>query len=200
VTASVRVYISGPMSLGDRAENVRRGIEAGDFFVDRGVAALVPHFSHHPQARPCEPGTPHYERVVASDLAWVEVADAVLLLEGRSSGAERECAHARRHGVPVFTDRTECLVYLMGLKVLRSFTSRWSHGPSAGAQGDADRTVGGAAGHERGGRGQEAGGSAAGGQVAAGARERPRARRAQVPSRGIRHLGRPPAARSLGRA
>jgi hypothetical protein len=125
VTSSVRVYISGPMSLGERAENVRRGIEAGDFFVDRGVAALVPHYSAHHQARPCEPGTGTYERVVASDQGWVEAADAVLLLPGESRGAERECDHARRVGVPVFTDREACLAYLLGLKALRVFVARF---------------------------------------------------------------------------
>lgn len=202
MTASVRVYVSGPMSLGDRAANVQRGIDAADWFLDRGVAALCPMYSHHPQARPCEPGTATYERVVASDLGWVEVADAVLLLPGESRGAARECDHARRVGVPVFTDRTECLVYLMGLKALRKFVARLEHDdrPSAAGQGGAETQIGGAPHGEQGPSAQGPGGAQGRGSAGARGLECSRARVAHTPHRYIKQIARSPAARSRGRA
>lgn len=40
---------------------------------------------------------------IASDLPWIEVADAVLRLPGESIGADIETEHAALYGVPVFT-------------------------------------------------------------------------------------------------
>jgi hypothetical protein len=48
------------------------------------------------------------------DLAWVEVADAVLRIPGESSGAEREVAHALHHGKPVFTSVEDVLAWAKG--------------------------------------------------------------------------------------
>jgi hypothetical protein len=38
------------------------------------------------------------------DFAWVAVSDAVLRLPGESVGADKEVEHARKLGIPVFTD------------------------------------------------------------------------------------------------
>jgi hypothetical protein len=202
MTASVRVYVSGPMSLGDRAVNVQRGIDAGNWLSDRGVAALVPHYSSHPQARPAEPGTEQYERLIRADLAWVEAADAVLLLPGRSGGAERECAHARAHGVPVFTDREECLVYALGLKALRDFTARWGHGqhrPAHPPHGASQVDVIGPPQADRGSGGPRPHALPAQGPITAGARKRPRTCVAHTPHRYVKRIDRVRAAGSRAR-
>jgi hypothetical protein len=99
------VYVAGPLTGGDMLDNVRNAVEAGDRLVKSGFAPLVPHLcvlAHWICPRP-------YESWMAQDLAWVGNADAVLRLPGESSGADREVAHARKNGIPVF-DSVEALV------------------------------------------------------------------------------------------
>ena len=47
---------------------------------------------------------------LAQDLPWVEAADIVVRLPGKSKGADIECEHARNLGIPVVSpDYFECL-------------------------------------------------------------------------------------------
>ncbi len=48
-------------------------------------------------------GTTH-EDWLGMDLPWVAVSNALLRLPGESTGADREVAHAKLHGIPVFHD------------------------------------------------------------------------------------------------
>jgi hypothetical protein len=116
-----RIYIAGPISKGRLAENVNRATAAFVELAQAGFAPLCPHWSVY--AKSCEPvnADPHSDVVkcygtaagndrmehadwLGVDLPWVEVADAVLRLPGESRGADAEVAHARRVGVPVFTE------------------------------------------------------------------------------------------------
>ena len=98
-----RVYVAGPISKGDLKENVRRGVSAGLRLLKAGYAPLIPHLSCYvdPEALI---GTLAYEWWLDSSLSFIEACDGLLRLDGESKGADREEAHARLHGVPVFWD------------------------------------------------------------------------------------------------
>lgn len=92
-----RVYVSGPYSFGDQAENVRIAVEAADALLDAGLAPYVPHLwhfwaIHSPRG---------YEEWMRLDFAFLPVCNVLLRIEGHSPGADREEDGARRLGIPV---------------------------------------------------------------------------------------------------
>lgn len=121
-----RVYLAGPISLGNLSDNVNKATSAFIELTEAGFAPFCPHWSVYSGG--CEPlaMTDYNNRIVASsesmcvsygsaqpnsltheqwlevDEAWVMVADAVLRLPGASKGADREVAYAQRLGIPVF--------------------------------------------------------------------------------------------------
>jgi hypothetical protein len=102
-----RVYVAGPYTQGDVAENVRAAILAADWLAQQGCVPFCPHLSHFWHLL-----NPHpYEFWLAQDLAWLAVCDALVRLPGPSAGADGEVAEARRLGLPVFwapEDRGPC--------------------------------------------------------------------------------------------
>lgn len=115
-----RVYIAGPISKGDLAENINAATDAFHALLHAGFAPLCPHWSAFSGGvyRSTEEKVPFalaetlplsttHEDWVAVDLPWVSVADAVLRIGGESVGADREVAEAKRLGIPVFTNFTE---------------------------------------------------------------------------------------------
>lgn len=114
----VRVYIAGPISKGNLADNVNQATAAFVKLAQHGFAPLCPHWSVY--AKPCRlldgmcEGTVECIGTTAGndvmthgdwmgvDLPWVECAKAVLRLPGESTGADLECEHARQHRIPVF--------------------------------------------------------------------------------------------------
>jgi hypothetical protein len=94
--APLRVYVSGPYSA-DPERSIQAAIRAADQLLTAGHAPLVPHLKH-----PWITTTDHsYEAWLGVDLAWLQVADAVLRLPGHSPGADRETAVAHQLGIPV---------------------------------------------------------------------------------------------------
>lgn len=92
------VYVSGPITLGDQAANIRAGIDAADRLMRNGFAPICPQLSHfwhmvHPHS---------HDEWMAIDLAFVEASDAVVRLPGQSRGADLEVEHAQRLGIPVY--------------------------------------------------------------------------------------------------
>ncbi len=94
-----RVYISGPITKGDRNHNFAQAAVAEKQLMLSGFAPLnpmrsmiVPH-SH-------DADLPH-EVWMRADLPWVECAEAVLRLPGESVGATQECDRAKAKGIPV---------------------------------------------------------------------------------------------------
>jgi hypothetical protein len=131
-----RIYIAGPISLGNLAENVNRATAAFVSLGKEGLAPFAPAWSVY--SKPCSTVT----RLIAVadtdvldptqcvcigtrngnsemvhsdwldiDLAWVSVADAVLRLPGESKGADTEVAHARSLGIPVFQSVEEVIAW-----------------------------------------------------------------------------------------
>lgn len=99
-----RVYVSGPMSQGDRIEHLCDALNAMRQLIRLGVAPLCPQLSFLVSGL-----LPNVEwrEWMEIDLAWVRVADAVLRLPGESRGADIECEVARLKGLPVFTQTTD---------------------------------------------------------------------------------------------
>lgn len=99
--ARKRIFVSGPITKGDRINNLAQALQATRTLWNKGYAPFCPHltmmtehlFQEHLK----------YEDYIEQCLAWVEVSDAVLRLPGESAGADRECAHAASKNIPVFT-------------------------------------------------------------------------------------------------
>jgi hypothetical protein len=113
----LRVYIAGPVSLGDMLTNVSQADDAFFSLLRAGFAPFCPHWSVFAgsaerlgpngaviaTADPMPRGTVHSDWM-GVDLPWVQCAHAVLRLPGESVGADRECEHAKVNGIPVFDD------------------------------------------------------------------------------------------------
>lgn len=107
--SKVKVYIAGPLS-GNVVGNILKATEIAEKLIRNGYSVLCPHLSafmwyHRTNSRRIEPlqdacGITH-EQWLANDLPWVESADVVLRLPGKSPGADIECNHAEKHGIPV---------------------------------------------------------------------------------------------------
>jgi len=97
----MRVYIAGPITLGNQAENVRRAVKLADELMFRGHAPFVPHLSWFWEYLT---GKRDPETWLRLDFAWLECCDALIRLPGVSEGADREEVAARALGIPVFYD------------------------------------------------------------------------------------------------
>ena len=123
-----RIYIAGPISKGNLADNVNQATRAFIQLAKLGFAPHCPMWSVY--AKECKEGmffedeSPEYCHAVGSvsgndemthddwmgiDLPWVAVSDAVLRLPGESKGADMEVAFARERGIPVFHSIDELL-------------------------------------------------------------------------------------------
>lgn len=96
----MRVYIAGPYTKGDVAENVANAMDFADQLMAQGHVPYVPHLSHFQNLM-----WPHpYEDWTKLGLAWLAQCDAVLRLPGESNGADVEVLEAQRLGIPIYYD------------------------------------------------------------------------------------------------
>ena len=119
----IRVYIAGPITKGDLADNVNQATRAFVELAKAGFAPFCPHWSVYANeavrgyvaapdgelskqvyAVATANGNPSmsHDDWLGVDLAWVECADAVLRLPGDSVGAAIECRHAQSVNIPVY--------------------------------------------------------------------------------------------------
>ena len=109
-----RVYVSGPITKGNRTINFAQACEAQRLLMETGDYAVW-----NPMLTMLHPDEKNisWETWLAGDLKWIEVADLLIRLPGYSLGAEKECNHARELGIPVFEAAdVECLKPLFGDK------------------------------------------------------------------------------------
>ena len=92
------VYLAGPMTHGNKRENILKAYEAGNHLMEMGVYPFIPHFTCDFDT--CYPRT--YEDWMDYDFKWLERCDALIRLEGHSPGADREVEFAKSKGIPVF--------------------------------------------------------------------------------------------------
>lgn len=94
----MRIFISGPYTKGDVAENVRNAIHAGDYVANLGHVPFIPHLTHFWHLL-----IPHkYEFWMQQDETWLNCCDAILRISGESAGADREVAKAIESGMIVY--------------------------------------------------------------------------------------------------
>lgn len=94
----IKIYIASPYTIGDVAVNVKTQLDAADILMNNGFAPFTPLYSHFQHmAHPRD-----YHDWINLDLEWITVCDCLIRLEGKSSGADGEVAHAIKLGIPVF--------------------------------------------------------------------------------------------------
>jgi len=109
-----RVYIAGPYSKGDQAQNVRRVLDFAEVVANCGMIPFVPHLSHfwhlvHPH---------DIDFWYAYDLEWLKQCDILVRLSGESRGADEEVMWAREWDIPVIIspDGSKAASLLRGLQ------------------------------------------------------------------------------------
>ncbi len=95
-----RVYVAGPYTKGDVAENVYKAFKAANDLADLGFAPFVPHFTHFWHLMFQRP----YEFWLELDHQFLPLCQAVLRLPGESNGADKEVALAESLSIPIFYD------------------------------------------------------------------------------------------------
>ena len=93
------VYVAGPITKGNTLLNIRNAMTVGTELITRGYVPYIPHNDFIQYM--LDPKALDYETILDQDLAWVERCDALLRLPGDSPGADREVAHALKHGLAV---------------------------------------------------------------------------------------------------
>ena len=97
------VYIAGPYTQGSEGLNVRRAIEMAEFIREHSdLTPIVPHLSHFWNRVHLH----NYEYWMSMDLDIVSHCQALFRVTGKSEGADREVAWAKRKKIPVFYDCT----------------------------------------------------------------------------------------------
>jgi len=98
--ARPKVYISGPISIGNQLVNLNQSFQAHKALIDAGFAPLNPILTM------LVPWANDVSRDVwmEADLPWVAASDAVFRIPGESEGADTEVKYAYENGIPVFTN------------------------------------------------------------------------------------------------
>lgn len=106
-TRRTRVYISGPLTTGMLTANVRRACAVADELLAHGYAVYVPHTNvlWEMISPPIDDFTKAYEKWLSHDFQWVLACDAILRLEGKSHGADREVELAKSAGVHIYLSK-----------------------------------------------------------------------------------------------
>lgn len=94
-----KVYIAGPYSRGDVAQNVAAAIDAANKLLITGYAVYVPHLNHfwhmiHPQ---------EWHVWIEHDLEWLPSCEIFVRLDGESKGADLEEMKAKELGLRIAT-------------------------------------------------------------------------------------------------
>lgn len=130
-----RIYIAGPIRLGDLCENINQATAAFVALANAGFAPHCPHWSVYckpafrfsglwPEMQPpdycgdvlCEAtvdgtkGPPTIDWLTI-DRQWLLMADALLRLPGESKGADQEVVWAKGAGIPVFESVEAVVAY-----------------------------------------------------------------------------------------
>ena len=92
------VYIAGPYTKGDVAQNVHNAIKVADELVELGHIPYIPHLTHFWHLVSPRP----YNFWTEYDMVWLEKCDCVLRISGESLGADLEVDKARKLGKLVY--------------------------------------------------------------------------------------------------
>lgn len=98
-----RVFISGPYTLGDVEQNVKKAMDLANDLIESGYAPFCSHLTHFLNNNNFQP----YEKWLEIDNTFLEVCHAVIRIPGESKGADKEVSLAEKLGIPVFYDLEE---------------------------------------------------------------------------------------------
>jgi hypothetical protein len=94
----MKVYVAGPYTKGDVAENVREAIRAGEIILMQGDYPFIPHLTHFWHLL-----YPHsWNYWMDYDKTWLKQCDAVVRLPGESVGADIEVTEAMKLGLKIY--------------------------------------------------------------------------------------------------
>lgn len=99
----LRLYISGPYTKGDRSENIRNAMVAGNNVMDRGWFPYIPHLTFY-QDLAFPRG---WDEWMELDLNFLSICHAILRLPGESKGADIEVERAQVLGLLVYNSLQE---------------------------------------------------------------------------------------------
>lgn len=107
-----RIYVAGAIqgkTLLESFENIRKGIKLSVEVLKSGYSPFSPFIDF--QFSFVEPIT--LEEYYSYSLAWLEVSDAVLLVEGweNSKGTKKEIERANELDIPVFSSLSSLIMY-----------------------------------------------------------------------------------------
>ena len=100
-----RVYISGPMTIGDWEANIRQAEEIAKRLIAAGFSVLCPQLT----GRMTDHEKIPHDVWIENDLPWVECAEVVFRIPGESRGADAECVHAKSFSIPIYHDIEELI-------------------------------------------------------------------------------------------
>lgn len=100
-TRKARVYVAGPITLGNQGRNVREAIRISDEVYKLGYIPYCPHLTYF-----WDMIYPHeHQTWMNMDKEWLRECDILLRLPGKSKGADMEVAWAGALGIPVIFKR-----------------------------------------------------------------------------------------------
>ena len=95
----MRIYVAGPYTKGDVAENVRKAIEVGNNLRALGHTPYIPHLTHFWHMI-----YPHeYQYWMDLDIEWLLQCDALFRIPGESAGADIEVEIAGKYDLLIYT-------------------------------------------------------------------------------------------------
>lgn len=102
-----KIFISGPYTKGDVAQNVKHSMDIANALINGGFAPYCPHLTHFLHMNAYQ----EYEIWLKLDLVYLEICDGLLRLDGESGGADKEVEFAHQLKIPVFYSIAELIAY-----------------------------------------------------------------------------------------
>jgi len=95
-----RVYVAGPLTIGDSFSHVRVALDLADDLWAWGFSPFVPHMNYVWHF--VYPKNP--QEWLEYDYGWLRLCDFLVRLPGESVGADAEVEEAKRLGIPVILE------------------------------------------------------------------------------------------------
>ena len=96
----MKIYIAGPVTIGNRTLNIRAALDAAEAVLKKGHVPFIPHLFEV-----WDLVYPHgYDTLMMMCLEWVDACDAVYRIPGESSGADREVMRAEGRAMFIYYD------------------------------------------------------------------------------------------------
>lgn len=100
----IKVFITGPYTNGDVAQNVKNAMDMANRLIELGFAPFCPHLTHFLHMNNWQP----YEKWIMIDKAFLKCCDAIIILQTDipSKGSKEEVSYATELGIPVFREES----------------------------------------------------------------------------------------------